>query len=274
MDLKLTGHPVAAPPRVRSRPWLAAAGAAVVVICLVPPLSVLARRYLFAESIQFCVFAMAAPALVVLGAPWRLVRVWPAADRLAHRLARARLRRASFVPVLGYLAAWVVVCLCWRLPPVLDAVARYPVLVVAEAATLCAAGTGLWLELVPSPPLAPRLPRPQRAFVAALAMWSIWAIAYVLGFARDSVVHGYDGAGSHLVTVADQEITAFLLWAVAGACFVPVVFVAMLSWLKDGAETAAEPAGDPVKAGVRGWGWPVGGRSSAGQGRRRHVGGQ
>ena len=53
-------------------------------------------------------------------------------------------------------------------------------------------------------------------------MWSLWAIAYVLGFAHDSVVHAYDGAGSHLGTVADQEITTFLLWAAAGVAFAPV----------------------------------------------------
>ena len=268
MDLKPTGHPVAAPRRARSRPWLAAAGAALAVICLVPPLSVLARRYLFVESIQFCVFAMAAPALVVLGAPWPLVRVWPAADRLAHRLARARRGRASFVLVLGYLAVWAAVCLCWRLPPVLDGLARYPVLVAAEAVTLCAAGTWLWLELVPSPPLAPRLARPQRACVAVLAMWFTWAVAYVLGFAAHAVVGAYDGAGSHLSTVADQEITVFLAWAVAGVCFIPVVVVMGLTWLKEGPEAAGEPAGHAVPVGVRGWG------RSAGQARRRHVGGQ
>jgi hypothetical protein len=58
------------------------------------------------------------------------------------------------------------------------------------------------------------------------------------------------------------------VWAVAGVCFIPVVAVVGLSWLKDGAEASGDPAGDPVRAGVRGWGW------SAGQGRRRHVGGQ
>jgi cytochrome c oxidase assembly factor CtaG len=266
VDPNLNGHPVARPRLARWRPWLAAAGAALFVICLVPPLSALARRYLFVESIQFCVFAMVAPALVVLGAPWHLVRVWPAADRLAHRLARARRRRASFVPVLGYLAVWAAACLCWRLPPVLDALARHPVLVVPEAVTLAAAATGLWLELVPSPPLAPRVGRPQRAVISVLAVWFTWAVAYILGFAGHAVVSGYDGAGSHLTTVSDQEISVFLVWAVAGACFIPFVAVMGLSWLKDGAEASGEPAGDPVRAGVRGW--------SAGQVRRRHVGGQ
>jgi cytochrome c oxidase assembly factor CtaG len=262
------GHQAAVPPQPRWRRWLPAVAIALMLACLLPPLSVLARRYLFAESIQFCVFAMAAPALIVLGAPWRLVRPPGGGTHLADRLAAGRRRRASSLPALGYLVAWVVICLGWRLLPVLDALARHPVLVAAELLTLLAAGTLLWLELADSPPFAPRLGYPQRAGVAALAMWSIWAIAYVLGFAAHSVVRAYDGAGSHLSPVADQEITAFLLWAVAGGCFIPVIFVTLLTWLKEGAEAAGEPAGPTEPAGVRGWG------GSARQGRRRHVGGQ
>jgi len=267
VDPKLTGHQAAAPPQARWRPWLLAAGIALVVACLLPPLSVLARRYLFVESVQFCVFAMAAPALIVLAAPWRISRP-PSGGRLVDRLAAGGRRRASFIPALGYLIAWVVICLLWRLLPVLDALARHPALVVAEMLTLFATGTLLWLELVHSPPLAPRLAYPQRACVAVLAMWSIWAIAYVLGFAAHSVVHAYDGVGGHLSTVADQEITVFLVWAVTGVCFIPVVAVMGLTWLKEGAEAAGDPPGPTVPAGVRGWG------GSAGQGRRRRVGGQ
>jgi hypothetical protein len=227
-----------------SRPWLAAVAVVLIIACLVPPLSALARRYLFVESIQFCVFALAAPAVAVLGAP--------------GRLPPRRPRRSSFLPVLGYLIAWVVICLFWRLPPVLDQLARHSVLVAPEAVTLCAAGLGLWRELVRAQPLAARpaaRPGPvQRACAAALAMWSIWAIAYVLGFASGSVVHGYDGGGSHLLTVDDQEITAFLLWAAAAAAFFPVVFTAALSWLREGPEAAGEPARPVPGTGVRGWG--------------------
>ena len=78
----------------------------------------------------------------------------------------------------------------------------------------------------------------------------------------------YDGAGSHLSPLADQEITAFLLWAVAGVCFIPVIFVTLLTWLKEGGEEAGEPDLPTVPAGVRGWG------GSARQGRRRHGSGQ
>ena len=152
----------------------------------------------------------------------------------------------------------------WRLPSVLDGLARHPALVLPEALTLGVAGLGLWLGLVPAQPSAVRRPRPERALVAALAMWSLWAIAYVLGFAHDAVVHAYDPAGSHLGPVADQEITAFLLWAAAGLAFTPVVFTVLMRWLKDGSEPAGEPARPmPGTTGVRGWGPP------APRGRRR-----
>ncbi|MGH3236345.1 MAG: cytochrome c oxidase assembly protein, partial [Streptosporangiaceae bacterium] len=222
-------------------------------------------------SVQFCLLALAGPALIVLGAPWRLLRLsrWPDGEPagrpdqagtrpgLADRLAAGRRRRPSFLRAAGFLAWWAGVCLCWRLSPVLDALARHPALSLAEVATLSPAGVGLWLELVNSPPLAPRLSRPRRAVIAAVTMWSIWVIAFVLGFARGPVVHAYDGAGSSLPTVVDQELAAFLLWLAAACCFVPVIFVSLLTWLRDG----ADPGEEPASSGVRGW-------RSAGQARR------
>ena len=241
MDRDLTDHRRS----WSARPWLAAAGLALIAACLVPPLSVLARRYLFVESITFCVFALATPALVVLGGP---VRLGPSGA--GRRLPGGVTRRAT----LSYLIAWVALCLFWRLPPVLDGLAHHPVLVLPEALTLGAVGLGLWLALVPArvaaQPLTPRRPRPERALVAALAMWSIWVIAYLLGFANNSVVHAYDQAGGHLGPVADQEIAAFVLWAAAAAAFLPVIFTALYTWLKD----SSGPAGEPPRTGVRGWG--------------------
>ncbi len=272
------------PPRWRAagHPALAVAGVALIAVAVLPPVETLARRYLFVQAIQFCLFSLAGPALIVLGAPWSLLRLsrghgepagpvgepgepvgepgGPVGEPgqpgerpgLADRLAARRRRRPSFARAAGFLAWWAACCLCWRLPSVLDALARYPALCLAELAMLVLAGVGLWLELVNSRPLAPRLTRPRRAAIAALAMWSIWVIAYVLGFARGSVVHGYDGAGSSLPTVVDQEITAFVLWLAAACCFVPVIFVSLLTWLRDG----ADPGEKPATSGVRGWGRP------------------
>jgi cytochrome c oxidase assembly factor CtaG len=180
------------------------------------------------------------PALVVLGAPW------------TPRFARLPLRGAVAVAAL-----YIGVCLAWRLPPALDALARHPVLQVPEFVTLLVAGLALWLQLVGSPSSPARLTRPQRAAVALIPMWSVWVIAYVLGFADHAVVSGYDVSGT-LGAVTDQEITAILTWAISGACFVPVIAVTMLTWLRDSgtpglaADGERRPAsGLPV---VRGWG--------------------
>jgi cytochrome c oxidase assembly factor CtaG len=263
-------QPAARPAAARGRPWLAAAGVALVGAAL--GVTGLARRYIAVESAQFVVFAMAAPALIVLGAPWRLLRLsrpaepepGPPGTAPFDRLAAARREQTSFLHAAAFLAVFIAACVAWRLPPVVDALARHPALVAVELVTLLAAGIGLWLELANSLPLAPRLPRPHRAAIAALAMWSTWAAAYALGLANHAVFHGYDGPGSSLSAVADQEITVALVWAVSACCFMPVVFVALLSWLsasdnpdEELQRLARDDRQLPV---VRGWGRPARGR--------------
>ena len=70
----------AARPGLTGRVWLAVAGAVAVAVSLVPPVATLARQYVFVESAQFVLFAIVAPALIVLGAPWRLLRLSRAGD--------------------------------------------------------------------------------------------------------------------------------------------------------------------------------------------------
>ena len=272
-------HGEAAPrPRPAGRRWLAMVGVLAVAVSLVPPVATLARQYVFVESAQFVLFAIVAPALIVLGAPWRLLRLSRTGeDRLAggaagagqagagtppgagplDRLAAGRQQQRSFLRAAGFLVWFFGICLVWRLPPVVDALARHPTLVAAELVTLLAAGIGLWLELVASPPLEPRLPKPHRAAIAALAMWSTWAVAYALGFANHAVFHGYDAAGNGLSAVADQQITVGLVWAVSAFCFVPVVFATMLSWLagKDDPDEELQrlARNERQQAVVRGW---------------------
>jgi cytochrome c oxidase assembly factor CtaG len=251
------------------RRWLGAAAVILAVGCLAPPVGSLAGRYVVAETAQFAVFAMVVPALLVLAAPWPLLRLArrDPADRegLADRLATARRRRPSFLRSVGFLAAFAGCVAFWRLPPVIDALARYPALAVAELATLLAAGPALWLELVPSRPLRPRGRGVHVAVVAAAAMWVIWIIAYILGLATRGVFHAYHYLpGGPLSAVADQELATAVLWGVAAVCFLPVVFTSAVSWLHEGEDVDAElgrAASGSALPPVRGWGHPRRGRA-------------
>ena len=287
-------------PQSRGRPGgrdgCALAALVLAVACLVPPVSSLAGRYVLAETIQFACFAMVIPALLVLGAPWRrlgLAGAAPAAGpgararntgdtykdvlnseissldsgRSADRLARARTRNPSFRRSVAFLAAFAVAAVAWRLPPVIDAVARYPGLAVAELASLLITGVALWLELVPSPPFRPRGRGLHRAVIAAFAMWLIWVVAYILGMATHGVFHAYHyHPGGPLSAVADQELATAVLWAVAAVCFMPVIFTAAHRWLHDGDDVEDEleqvTASTALPA-VKGWGPPPGRRTSS-----------
>jgi cytochrome c oxidase assembly factor CtaG len=215
------------------RSWLAVTAAVIVLLSLVPPAESYARRYVFAESLQFLLFATVVPALIVLGAPWRALGVRARDGRgLPGRLVPARLGSSGFARGAAVLLVFIGTVIGWRLPASVDALAAWPGFAVLEMVTVVAAGSALWLELVESPPFLPRMARPLRAACAAVAMWTIWILGYILGFSQVAWFSAYAHAAG-LSPVADQEITTGLMWAIPAVCFVPVVFVTAMTWLKD-----------------------------------------
>ncbi len=219
------------------------------VASLVPPVATEARRYEVAEAIQFCLFVVAIPALLVLGAPWRrlglavrhppppddegatatAVASWPPVDRLAQ----GRRRHPEVWRTVAFFGLYLVGAVLWRTPPAVNGLARHPWLVVVEALTLVPVGMGLWLELVESPPLTPRLSRPHRVALAAVSMWLIWVLAYLVGLSHASWYHAYiHHPGSGLSLSADQQLTTGMMWFISGCAFIPVVFWNLVRWLQ------------------------------------------
>lgn len=242
IDPAASERPVAVPERARR--ILACGGFLLLIVVLVPPLSSEARRYEFVEAIQFGILACLVPALLVLGAPWRflgLARPQPSADppapagappQLLDRLNESRRRHLGFVRSLAFAVVEIVVVVAWRMPVAVDGLARHAWLAPLEGACLLLGGLGLWLELVDSPPLSPRTSGPQRVLLAALVMWAIWISAYLVGLSQASVYGAYHHvAGVGLSFAADQEAATFVLFFVAAAVFVPVIFWLLLRWL-------------------------------------------
>jgi cytochrome c oxidase assembly factor CtaG len=221
---------------------------------LLPPVAAYARQYAYAQALQFLSFAVAGPALLVLGTPWRSrpPTRWPGSGaRRGGPGGRAAIR----------LVAFIALAISWRLPVVVNALARNPGLVAAEMVTLLAAGTGIWLELAGTPTAPGQLPRPARAAMAAVAMWTIWVLAYLTGMSGASWFAAYHhGAPGSLSAAADQQIAVAILWAVPALCFLPVIYVMVIAWLGGSASSAGSerpaascstPAGWPRPP--RGW---------------------
>lgn len=119
-----------------------------------------------------------------------------------------------------------------RTPAVVDAIAEHSWLALVEAAVLIAGGLAFWLEIVESPPLRPRLSRPKRIALAAVAMWTVWVSAYIMGLSHGSVYSHYHQLAGGLSVAADQELATFVLWFIAAAAFVPIVFWNLVAWLR------------------------------------------
>jgi len=245
------GPAIAARPRGR-RQALAALALVVLVAALVPPLADGAQRYAWVEALQFSLIAIVVPALVVLAAPWQIIGLRGFADRLAERrrqwsdqqslLGDARSPRSARPPGRGPselvrvgLVAGVAIVLeiAWRTPAAVNRLAGNQWLVLIEAVTLIPAGVGVWLELVPSGPLSPRASRPMRMALAAVSMWIVWILAYMVGLAHSSWYRGYvHPVGRALSPAADQQVTTWVMWLVAACAFIPVVFSNLTDWLR------------------------------------------
>jgi cytochrome c oxidase assembly factor CtaG len=196
-------------------------------VAVAPPLATEARRYLSFETLQFGLLGLVIPALLVLAAPWRLFGL---GERLESRSTRERPAawHAAFVlvPAVGVLVLW-------RTPGLVDALSRHPYLLVLEAVTLLPAGTLVWLELVASPPSYPRLSPLGRIPAAAITMWALWTLAYIVGFDASGAYPAYAHlTGRALSQGADEQVAAGLLWAVGAVCFVPVLFASLMSFLR------------------------------------------
>ena len=229
----------------RWRLWCLGGALAVVLVTLVPPLARLARDSEYGEAIQFSFLAIVLPALVALGAPWRLLGLAGAGPpeqslRVADRVADHRRRHRELRWSVAFVAGDLCVVVALHLPRAVSAVARHGWLVPLEVVVLAVFGLGLWLELVPSPPLVPRSGYLRRAVLAAFAMWAFWTLAYVVGLSTHDFYRNFHHFAGGLSAAADGQIASAVLWFFAAAAFAPVIFWNALMWLKTDEDPDAE----------------------------------
>jgi Cytochrome c oxidase caa3 assembly factor (Caa3_CtaG) len=207
-----------------TRPAMAAIAVALTLVAVLPPVATYARQYAFVQGLQFTIFAVLAPALLRLGLPLRAPGPRrPNVDHTGTASAPASVAAWRLVPFMALV-------ITWRLPAALDALARYPALSVAELVTLGGAGLALWLAIAGLTKPEP-LPRPLRAAMAAVAMWTIWVIAYVTGMSALALLPRSAGVRYAFSAAADRQLTTAVLWAIPAICFAPLIYFLLVSWL-------------------------------------------
>ena len=230
------------------RDGLGALGLVSWIVLVVPPVSSWAQRYEFMQAVQYSFFAIIIPALLVAGAPWRRLGLAsseahimdsdgkllsPRELRVMDRLAISRSRVIGHAGAIALLVGFITVAIFWRVAPVVDFTNQHLWMLIPESLSLIVVGCLFWLDLIESPPVSPGVTRPFRIAMSAIAMWSVWVVAYLNAMSHDSWYRSFHHVMGHGVSLsADQQLTAGLMWALSAFAFLPVVFWNLIHWLQ------------------------------------------
>lgn len=227
-------------------------GVLAVVVALVSPVGYWAGRFIWVRSMQDVLLAMAAPALIVLGAPWLVLArgvglrrgpdcgtgagEGPGARTVPSGPGRAagtrwRVRRSWPVAVT---VAFSVTWWGWHVPALYDAALRHPGLYAAEVVCYLGVGVAFWLQLIGSEPLRPRLEPLQRLALAVGTLASTSVLAIGLVFGSWLLYPAYGGAEHRVLSVvSDQQVGGGVLWTLSLAPFFAVAVALVVRFLNE-----------------------------------------
>jgi len=214
------------------------AGLLVVVIALLSPLAYWSARYIWVRSLQDVLLANVAPAFLVLGAPWLVLR-----RGLPRRRSRAGVGepgpwrpgiRAPARLAVGTVVAFNVAWCGWHVPVLYDGALRYPVVYAAEVVSYLGLGVAFWLVLIGSRPVGPVLAPLRRVALLAGSVIVSTLLGMVLVFGYGVAYPGYLGPGHHVLSVVyDQQAGGAVLWVLVLPVYVTAGVALLIRWLND-----------------------------------------
>lgn len=215
------------------RRWLWVLGIVVWALCVAPPLAEWARRYEYAQAVQFAGLAFWAPTLIAAGAPWRSWRLVREDSDGSLTGALAHRRRINVGRVVTWAFLFIVASVLWRVAPAVDALTAHPWLVAVEGVTLTSLGVALMADVIESPPMRPGVARPFRIGVCAAVMWSAWVFSYLEAMSNTPWYRDFQHEGHRAISIAaDQQLSAAAVWFMTAVVFVPAIFWNLVHWLQ------------------------------------------
>jgi len=223
------------------------AGLLLALLAVVSPMGYWSYRFVWARNLQDVVLAIVAPALIVLGAPWRPLsrglrldgrRPWP--DRRAAGDAgddgAARRNRSSGWRVLpvAVTVAFCAIWWAWHLPALFDAALHSSAVYALGIASYLAAGVLLWLQLVDSPPLRPQLSPLRRVALLLCVAASGTVLGLIRVYSAGLAYPAYLGFRHHVLSVvSDQQVGGAVLWVIPLVPFSIVAVALAVGWLSE-----------------------------------------
>ena len=233
--------------------WQAAVcygGLLAVALALVSPLGYWSGTFIWVRALQDILLGVVAPSLIVLGAPWLVLRrglgraagqsARPVVAEAEQAVVAAAAAPAAAPPRLrswpvAVTALFIVVWCGWYLPVLYDAGLHHPVVLAAQAVSYLVVGVLFWLQLIGSRPCTPRFGPLYRFMLIAATVLASTMLGMVLGFGANVIYPAYRGVGSHhlLTVTGDQQLGGAELWVLVLLPYVIAGVSLLNQWLKD-----------------------------------------
>jgi cytochrome c oxidase assembly factor CtaG len=207
------------------------------------PIDILSSRLFWVHMIQHLLILVVMAPLLVAGAP--LLPLWLGLPRWARRLVRASsmLKAGSLFHRFGHwlrqpaisCGLLIIGMWAWHWPALYDlALTNAAIHDWCEHATFLAVSVLFWTQVIPSPPLRPRLGYPGRMMCVGIAIAQNLVLAVLLGFAQAPLYAPYAhlalGSGG-LSALQDQQLGAGIMWTAGDFPFVGALCILVLRWL-------------------------------------------
>lgn len=234
----------------RSMPWwrpvLLLTGLAVVALCLLGPLDLLADLSFTFHMVQHDLITLVGVPLMLLGAPFvPTVRGLPARFRQRVFVPCARARGVQAVlrfltrPAVG-LIVYVLTYFVWHYPALYDAALASLWVHYLQHFCFVMAAVLFWWHIITPHPFPSRMHHLARVFVLFLSAIANSLLGAMISLSGD-VLYGYAALGGFMGMSAlqDQQIGGLLMWVMGGMLRLLAILLVLAAYAR--AEQAREP---------------------------------